>query len=219
MLVSVAEFKASPYYTDKYTDQAIQSALDYAEDRFYELTNRAAFGYWFHPREVEMVLDGTGTRLLRARYPILRLLYCGVIDRLDGTVADITSAVRVREHFLWYRPGFREGFANVHVIALCGDPQYAAVEAAESGESGLLGYVPTDVREAILRLADLKLRRKRIAGEEVVERRPGVTPPPPPTFTGDREVDGIIRTYTVARPLDLVDIRGPLSPDELKEEY
>lgn len=209
MLATVEQFVASPYYQSSYSESAILEALRYAERRFYELTNREKYGYWLEPRRVTMSLDGTGGRLLRTKYPVLKLLSCEIITSITGEYLDITNSVRLRNHFLWYRDGFPEGFANVRVVALCGDPHYG--EGAD---------VPEDVREAVLRLADLKLRRKRIAGEEVSERRPSANPPPPPpTLTGDREVDGIIRTYTITRPLDMVDIRGPLSPDELEKEF
>lgn len=145
MLVSVAEFKASPYYTEKYTDSAIQQALDYAERRFYELTNRAEFGYWFRPGRSRCSWTGPG-RLLRARYPIVQLLYCGIIERLDGTETDVTSSVRVRNHFLWYRPGFREGFANVHVIALCGIPDLLEWSPGRAGPRSRASFPRTSRR-------------------------------------------------------------------------
>ncbi len=218
MLVTLAEFKASPYWNDKYTDDAILSALRYAEQRFYEYTNRGKYGYWLQGKKAKMVLDGTGTRLVRTNYPVLQLISCKMITGPNTTV-DITDQVRSRLHYLWYRGGFREGFANVVVEAYCGDPAYARL-ADDSGESGAVDSgVPEDVKEAILRLADLKLRRKRIAGEEIVERRPDARPVPPPTYTGDREVDGIIKTYTITSPMDMLDIRGPLSPSEEDEEF
>jgi hypothetical protein len=34
------------------------------------------------------------------------------------------------------------------------------------------------------------------------------------TYTGDREVDGIIATYTIKPPVYL-DVRGPISPEEV----
>ncbi len=201
MLVTLQEFRSSVYNNPNYSDAAILEALDYAERRFYEWTGRARFGYWLEPKRATIRLDGTGTRLLRSPYPILTLVSCKILT-VEGMMT--VEGVRVRRHILWYRDRFPEGFANVEIDAYFGDPNYAQWDAT----------VPRDVKEAILRLADLKLRRKRIAGEEVTERRPESSPPPPPTITGDREVDGIIRTYTLAAPLGMLDLRGPLTPDE-----
>ncbi|MDD3493522.1 MAG: hypothetical protein PHZ19_08520 [Candidatus Thermoplasmatota archaeon] len=190
MLATLEDFRASPYNKQEYSDGVILSALKYAEARFYEFTNRGKFGYWLEPRQVSMVLDGTGARLLRTTYPVLKVIECTIIDSPDGTARDVTNEVRIRRHFIWRREGFREGFANVRLVALCGDPAYAVLpeedsESAESGEAE--PTIPPDVTECVLRIADLKLRRKRVAGEEVSERRPSANPqPPPPTITGDR---------------------------------
>lgn len=197
MLVTVEEFKASRYYKSDWPDTEVEKALLYAESRFYILTNREKFGYWFEPRELTLVLDGTGGRLLRSPYPVLRIYEARVLTK-EGE-EDVTDLIRHRGHFVYFPSTWEEEFANVTIRADFGDPAYADRP------------VPEDVKEAIKRLANMKLRRHfRVAGEELAERRPPTEEPPPPTITGDREVDQIIRSYYVSPPLFFLDLRGPL---------
>jgi len=197
-LVTLTEFKSSVYYRDVWTDSQVQDALDYSEARFYEFTRRDRLGYWLEERALTLTLDGTGHRLLRSPYPIISVTSVIIIGQ-DGTETDVTSEVRARGHFLWREDGWPYGFANVKLTGTFGDPRFV-------GQS-----IPRDVKEAVMRLAYRKLQRDRIAGERSYERRaPGPTEPiPPPTLTGDRETDAIIRTYTVNDLTAAVDIRGP----------
>jgi len=206
-LVTLEEFKSSKYYSENFTDEQVQYALSYAEERFYVLTNREKHGYWMESRELTLELDGTGHRLLRSPYPVLGVAGVTIIGE-DGSQEDVTSSVRARGHFLWYKDGWPYGFANVRVQGTFGDPRYA-------GKS-----VPDDVKEAVMRLAWRKLRRDRIAGERNFERRaPGPTEPiPPPTLTGDREVDGIIRSYMIEDLSSALDIRGPYEDEGVGQD-
>lgn len=199
MLVTLAEFQGSRYWRSDFSPEEAEAALRYAEERFYTLTNRHRHGYWLEPRELEVWLDGTGTHLLRAPYPILEVLEVRVLD-VTGLV-DITPHVRARGHFLYRGDAvFPEGFSNVQLVAEFGDPAFA-------GQG-----VPEEVKEAVRRLAYNKLRRHyRILGEELLERRAPSETPPPPSLTGDPEVDGIIRAYTIASPLLYLDVRGPMT--------
>lgn len=215
MLVALDEFKSSRYYDSNagWADEEVTEALVYAEDRFYRLTGRHRWGYWLQPRTLTLNLDGTGKRLLYSPYPLLVLDSCQVA--YSGGTQDVTSEVRWRNHFLFLTAGWWEGFANVTVTGAFGDPAYISVT-----DEGARANVPEDVREAVRRLANRKLRHLRIAGEQLSERRPPTPsePVPPPTLTGDREVDGIIRSYTVRRPLHALDVRGPLSAREARDE-
>lgn len=199
MLVTVQEFQESRYGRPSYTDAQVREALEYAEQRFYSLTNRDRYGYWLEPRALTLRVHGTGTSLLRLPYPVLVVTKVELVGA-DGSRQDITEAVRAHGHFLHRTDDvFPEGFANVEVEGEFGDPFYAGRP------------VPADVKEAVCRLAHMKLRRHRlIAGEEIEEHRPPTEPPPPPTLTGDREVDGILKTYFVAPPLGYLDLRGPI---------
>ena len=147
-LVSLAEFRSTRYSNPNWTDDEVQAALDYAEQRFYRLTNRDVVGYWFVARDVELSLDGTGMDYLRVPYPLLDLASVQLLDS-SGAGTDITSYVRWRGHYIWYDPGFPAGFANVVVQATCGDPRYAV--------AGQTDTVPPDVKDAVCRLAEMKL--------------------------------------------------------------
>jgi len=201
MLVPLEEFKASAYWKDSFSDEQAEKALSYAERRFYALTKREQYGYWFEPRRCILRLDGTGTSLLYLPYPLVNLIDVRIIYAAGYLF--ITDFCRFRGHFLHYTASvFPEGIMNVQVTGDFGDPKWA-------------GTVPEDVKEAVMRLAFMKLRRHyRIAGEELLERRAPDQPPPPVTYTGDREVDGIIATYTIKPPVCL-DVRGPISPEEV----
>lgn len=198
MLVTLEEFRASRYNNASYTDEQILSALLYAETRFYTLTNREHTGYWLEPKERVLLLDGSGTSILMSPYPLISVSRVRILEGENWV--DVTSKVRVRGHFLALTSGvFPEDFATVEVTAQVGDPRFCGRP------------VPEDVKEAVRRLAHMKLRRHRlIAGEEMDEHRPPTEPPPPPTMTGDREVDGIIKSYYVAPALTWLDLRGPL---------
>jgi hypothetical protein len=200
MLVHLDEFKASAYWKDSFSDEQVEKALSYAERRFYALTKREQYGYWFEPKRCVLRLDGTGTSLLQLAYPLVNLVDVRILYAAGALL--ITDFCRFRGHFLHYVAGeFPEGVMNVQVTGDFGDPKWN-------------GTVPDDVKEAVMRLAFMKLRRHyRIAGEELLERRAPDQPPPPVTYTGDREVDGIIATYTIKPPVFL-DIRGPISPEE-----
>lgn len=184
-LASLADFRASKYNDPTWTDEQVQEALDYAEARFLRLTNRDRTGMWFVPRELTVFVHGTGSECVRVPYPVLSLSQVVVIEE-NGLTTEITQDVRYHGRFLWYDGTFPRGFKNVQIVGTFGDPRYG-------------GTVPEDVKEAILRFAWLKLRRSRLAGERVTDFRP---PPsdgnvPPPTYTGDRELDGIIKSYIV----------------------
>lgn len=198
MLVTLEDFRASRYNNSAYSDELITAALAYAENRFYTLTNRELTGYWLEPRELVLLLDGSGTSILMSPYPLVSVSKVRILQ--EGGWAEVTPLVRRRGHFLSLSPGeFPEGFATVEVTAEVGDPMFCGKP------------VPEDVKEAVRRLAHMKLRRHRlIAGEEMDEHRPPTEPPPPPTMTGDREVDGIIKSYYVAPALTWLDLRGPL---------
>ncbi|MEN3007250.1 MAG: hypothetical protein ABC578_06250 [Candidatus Methanosuratincola petrocarbonis] len=188
-LVTLDEFKQSAFYDSSISDEQATNALDQAEARFYSLTNRDHLGYWFIQRQVEKILHGTGTTFLRFPYPVLEIVSVVLLD----TDEDVTSAVRAwGSHYLYYPDEWPEGTANIKVVAKAGDPAYAAT-----------GTVPLDVKRAIMRLARNYLVNDRIAGERYIDLRPpSDEAPPPPTLTGDREVDGIIRSYSV------VDVSG-----------
>ncbi|MCS7240829.1 MAG: hypothetical protein NZ651_06265 [Candidatus Bipolaricaulota bacterium] len=204
MIVDLQDFQRSRYWREGLNPQEVEAALRYAEERFYTLTNRHRYGYWFEPKELEIFLDGTGSQLLRSPYPIVEVIEVKVITAF-GTF-DITARVRARGHFLYRLDGaFPEGVANIQLLAAFGDPAYVQQE------------IPEDAREAVRRLAYNKLRFYRIAGEELDERRPPTESPPPPTLTGDREVDGIIRSYTIESPLFYLDIRGPIETPESED--
>lgn len=195
MLVSLEEFKSSRYYRADWTDSECQEALEYAEERFYRFTNREKHGYWLEPRELALSLDGTGHKLLRSPYPVLSL--SSVVLRTREGEEDVTAEVTFRGHYLHREDGFPYGFANVSVSGAFGDPAYAG------------RAIPRDVKEAVMRLAYRKLLRTRIAGERLYERRAPGEEVPPPTLTGDRETDAIIRTYTVGDITGTLDLRGP----------
>ncbi|MEN3011005.1 MAG: hypothetical protein ABDI20_08630 [Candidatus Bipolaricaulaceae bacterium] len=198
MIVTLEEFRESRYWRDNMDEAQVEEALRYAEERFYALTNRAKYGYWLEPKVEEFALDGTGTRLLRAPSPVLEVLEVQVLTETGPL--PITENVRPRGHFLYRLDGvFPEGVGNVRVKAKVGDPLYAR------------RGIPEDAKEAVRRLAFLKLlRHVRIAGEQLDEHRPPTEPPPPPTLTGDREVDGILKTYYLTPPLGYLDLRGPV---------
>lgn len=183
-LVTLDEFKASAFYNSNLQDDQILQALDQAEARFYSLTNRDHLGYWFIERTVEKTLHGNGLTFIRFPYPVLEVVSVILLD----TGEDVTSDVRAwGSHYLYYPDGWPDGTANIVVRAKVGDPAYA-----------LDGTVPLDVKRAIMRLARNYLTGDRIAGERYIDRRPpSDEAPPPPTLTGDREVDGIIRSYVV----------------------
>jgi len=198
MLVTVEEFRESPYNKADFTDADIQKALEYAEARFYRLTKREEWGYWLEPRRCSLRLDGTGTSLLRLPFPLVNLVELRVLYAAGWL--ELTDTATFRGHFI-YLPGdlvFEEGVMNVHVVGDFGDPDYCSRP------------VPADVKEAIMRLAFMKLRRHyRLAGEQLLERRAPDEAPPPVTYTGDREVDGIIASYAIKAPV-LLDVRGPI---------
>lgn len=208
-LVSVAEFLDSRYCRPEWEDKAPEM-LQYGEDRFYQLTKRNQWGYWIQPKTRTVTLDGNGSRLLRTPYPLIDLHECVVYSEGAAGVVedDVTDAIRFRSHFLHHHRGFPNGFANVVLTGDFGDPAFVEKD------------VPDDVKECIMRLAHMKLTRARIAGERVHERRPpGDEPVPPPTMTGDREVDGIIRSYTVRDMTVLVDFRAPLDIGDRRLEW
>jgi len=239
VLVTPTEFEASRYYKADWKDE-VPFALSYAESRFYQLTQRERWGYWMERKTLTMHLDGTNTRILRCPYPLLKIESC-VIKSPGGDV-DVVEDVRFRGHFLWLAEKWLEGFANITLTGEFGDPKYALASVTvepgseeeipssedeeipssedeeEDEEEEILGNVPADVKEAVMRLANMKMRHYRIAGERLQERRPPDEPVPPPTITGDREVDGIIRSYTVQDISYLLDIRGPMTDDEMKFE-
>lgn len=182
-LVTVEEYVASAFSGDvSATDAQVAWALGTAEARFYSLTRRQTLGYWFLPTDVEMVCHGCGDTLLHVGYPVLKITSV----KLNGV--SITDYVKSwRSHYLYYAGVWTEGFANIDLQITVGDPEYAPA-----------GTVPLDVKRAIMRLARNYLIGDRIAGERYIERRPASDEAvPPPTITGDREVDAVIRTYTV----------------------
>jgi len=179
-LVTVEEYMDSPFYGQEDYDK-VERALEWAERRFYRLTERDYLGYWLTPREVTFLVHGNGEKLVRFPWPVLEI---HEVKDLDEDV--VLEGVRHwGSHYIFYGAGFPDGIANIRVHADTGDPNYA------------LDPLPEDVSQAIKRLARNQLMGDRIAGERTIDFRPPTeeTPAVMPTITGDREVDGVIRSY------------------------
>ncbi len=183
-LVSVAEFKESAHYRDTHghSDDEIAGALNLAETRFYKLTRRDKYKYWFVPKEQTYTVHGNGLLFIRFPGPVASLVS---VTNLDNDT-DHTDKVKAwGGHYLYHKQKWPNGIANIEVTAMIGDPDHVS-------------EVPLDVKRAIMRMAKMHLLGDRQAGERYIDRRPPTDDaPPPPTLTGDREVDNILRSYMV----------------------
>ncbi len=125
-LVTLDEFRASPFNDAKWTDDAVGSALGYAEQRFYILTGRLRIGMWFVARAEEHILNGTDHELIRVPHPVLEIESVTLVDD-DNVDTEVTDEVRIKpgSRYLWRALKFPRGYANVVVSGEFGDPLYA----------------------------------------------------------------------------------------------